>query len=257
MNYKEKITALLTIIRKEIKRFIRIWLQTLLPPVVTQTLYFIIFGKFIGTRIGNIQGISYMAFIVPGLVMMSVINSSYMNVVSSFFGSKFHRNVEELMVSPTPNWVIIAGYVIGGAIRGILVGLIVFSISIFFTRPVIYNFWIVSIFIILTAIVFALSGFTNAIFAKKFDDISIFPTFIITPLIYLGGIFYSIQNLPKFWQSVSKLNPILYMRNGFRFGFHGFSDFKVITSIIILITFTVTLVSINLFLLKKGTGLKS
>ncbi|MDY6967838.1 MAG: ABC transporter permease [Spirochaetota bacterium] len=257
MNYKEKITALLTIIRKEIKRFIRIWLQTLLPPVVTQTLYFIIFGKFIGTRIGNIQGISYMAFIVPGLVMMSVINSSYMNVVSSFFGSKFHRNVEELMVSPTPNWVIIAGYVIGGAIRGILVGLIVFSISIFFTRPVIYNFWIVSIFIILTAIVFALSGFTNAIFAKKFDDISIFPTFIITPLIYLGGIFYSIQNLPKFWQSVSKLNPILYMINGFRFGFHGFSDVNVITSIIILITFTVTLVSINLFLLKKGTGLKS
>lgn len=257
MNSKEKITALLTIIRKEIKRFIRIWLQTLLPPVVTQTLYFIIFGKFIGTRIGNIQGISYMAFIVPGLVMMSVINSSYMNVVSSFFGSKFHRNVEELMVSPTPNWVIIAGYVIGGAIRGILVGLIVFSISIFFTRPVIYNFWIVSIFIILTAIVFALSGFTNAIFAKKFDDISIFPTFIITPLIYLGGIFYSIQNLPKFWQSVSKLNPILYMINGFRFGFHGFSDVNVITSIIILITFTVTLVSINLFLLKKGTGLKS
>lgn len=257
MSQQNHAICYLTIVRKEVVRFMRIWPQTLFPPVITQTLYFLIFGKFIGSQINDIQGVSYMAFIVPGLVMMSVINNSFMNVVSSFFSSKFQRSIEELLVSPARNAVIIAGYISGGVLRGVLVGILVFLVSIFFTHPAIHNLSLIIIFIILTSIVFALGGLLNAIFAKKFDDISIFPTFVLTPLTYLGGVFYSINMLPPFWQNLSKINPILYMINGFRYGFYGFSDVSVLASFLILIVFIVALVAVNLILLNRGTGLKS
>jgi len=246
-----------TIVRREVVRFTRIWSQTLLPPVITQTLYFVIFGKFIGERIGDIHGVSYMAFIVPGLVMMAVINSSFTNVVSSFFSAKFQHNIEELLISPTSNATIIAGYISGGIIRGILVGFIVFGVSVFFTHPVIYNWGIILIFIMLTAVVFSLAGLVNAVFAKKFDDVSIFPTFILTPLTYLGGVFYSIQSLPGVWQKVSLFNPILYMVNGFRYGFYGFSDVSVGGSILFLLGLSGVLTYANFYLLRNGIGLKS
>lgn len=246
-----------TIVRKEVTRVLRIWPQTLFPPVITQTLYFLIFGKFIGSQIDDIQGVSYMAFIVPGLIMMTVINNSFMNVVSSFFSSKFQRSIEELLVSSTSNKTIIAGYVTGGVVRGMIVGFLVFLVSVLFTRPRIYHLGIIFSFIMLTAIVFALGGLLNAIFAKKFDDISIFPTFIMTPMIYLGGVFYSIDNLPPFWRMLSKFNPVLYMVNGFRYGFHGFSDVNVYISFMILIIFAAILITVNLILLARGTGLKT
>ncbi len=249
--------AFMTIVRKEITRFMRIWSQTLLPPVITQSLYFIIFGGFVGSQIAPINGVSYMAFIVPGLVMMGVITSSFQNVVSSFFGSKFQRNIEELMVSPVPNPVIIGGYVAGGALRGVMVGAIVFLISMFFVKLQVFNLALVFLFVVLTAIVFALGGLLNAIFAKKFDDISIFPTFVLTPLTYLGGVFYSIHRLPEFWQGISKLNPVLYMVDGFRYGFLGFADVDVGLSLAILGGTAVLLAGICYYLLEKGIGLKN
>ena len=255
MNYY--LVSLKTIVRKEIVRILRIWTQTLLPPVITQTLYFVIFGKFIGAQIGSIQGIGYMSFIVPGLVMMAVINNSYGNVVSSFFGAKFQRNVEEIMVSPTPNWVIVVGYVVGGVIRGISVGALVFLVSCFFTRPTIYSFPVILIFVILTSVVFSLGGFMNAMFATKFDDVAIVPTFILTPLTYLGGVFYSVHSLPVFWQNVSKLNPILYMVNGFRYGFYGQSDVHVGISVLMLVVLIGILGITNIKLMEKGSGLKN
>lgn len=250
-------TALKTIVRKEVTRFLRIWTQTLLPPVITQSLYFIIFGGFVGSQIPAINGVSYMAFIVPGLVMMGVINSSFQNVVSSFFGSKFQKNIEELMVSPMPNWVIIAGFVAGGALRGILVGTIVFGVSAFFVKPEVHHLGLIMLFVLLTAIVFSLGGLLNAIFAKKFDDIAIFPTFILVPLTYFGGVFYSINRLPPLWQWLSKLNPILYMVDGFRYGFFGFSDLNVGMSIGILVVLMIVLAGTCHHLLQKGVGLKS
>jgi ABC-2 type transport system permease protein len=255
--FQDQLIAYKTIVRREVTRFTRIWSQTLLPPVITQSLYFVIFGKFIGAQIRSIHGISYMEFIVPGLVMMAVINNSFANVVSSFFSSKFQRSIEELLVSPTQNWVIIAGYATGGLLRGISVGALVFAISFFFTVPTIQHPLIIILFIVLTSIVFSLAGLFNAVFAKNFDDISIFPTFVLTPLTYLGGVFYSIKNLPPFWQSVSQFNPILYMVNGFRYGFYGFTDVHLGMSIFILILFAVILTYINLYLLRKGIGLKN
>jgi len=257
MNTTQKFTAFYTILRKEVVRFFRIWPQTLLPPVINQSLYFIIFGAFIGSRIGLINGVPYMDFIVPGLVMMAVINSSFANVVSSFFGSKFQRNIEELMVSPTPDWVVLAGYCGGGVLRGVLVGLIIFVISSFFTGLHIYNFGLILLFIVLTAVTFSLGGFINAIFAKRFDDISIFPMFVLTPLTYFGGVFYSINSLPPIWQNLSKLNPILYMVDGFRYGFFGQSDLNVTFSAIMLIVLTIVMTGISLYLLRKGTGMRS
>jgi ABC-2 type transport system permease protein len=246
-----------TLTRKEIIRFMRIWSQTLLPPVITTSLYFVIFGKYIGSRVGEVGSIDYIQFIIPGLVMLSVITSSFSNVVSSFFGAKFQRSIEELMVSPTPNWVIIAGYTAGGVLRGILVGIIVFGVSMFFARPIVTNPLAIAVFILMTAIVFSLGGLTNGIYAKKFDDVSIFPTFVLTPLTYLGGVFYSIKDLPEFWQNISKLNPIVYMVDGFRYGFYGRSDFNVWLSFGILSGFIFALASINLYMLNKGTGLRS
>jgi ABC-2 type transport system permease protein len=246
-----------TIARKETIRFLRIWKQTLLPPIITQSLYFIIFGAFIGSQVGEINGISYMAFLVPGLVMMAVINSSFMNVVSSFFGSKFQKNYEEMMVSPTPNWVIVAGYVTGGVLRGMIVGVIVFLVSVFFVQIQIFNIFIVFLFVLLTSVLCSVGGLINAIFSKKFDDISLFSTFILVPLTYFGGVFYSIKDLPEFWQSASKLNPILYMIDGFRYGFHGFADVSLEASVILLLVFTGGLSLLALYLMRKGIGLKA
>ena len=257
MNAYDTWVSFSTIVRKEVGRFMRIWSQTLLPPVINQSLYFIIFGAFIGSQVRAINGIQYMAFIVPGLVMMAVINSSFSNVVSSFLGSKFQRSIEELMVSPTPNFVIIAGYVMGGVVRGILVGAIVFAISAIFTHPVIHDPLMIALFVFLTAVVFSLGGLVNGIYATKFDDVAIFPTFVLTPLTYFGGVFYSIKDLPEFWQMLTQLNPIFYMIDGFRYGFFGVSDVDVRFSVVMLVGFTVIFSAVSLHLLKKGTGLRS
>ncbi|MDP3948530.1 MAG: ABC transporter permease [bacterium] len=246
-----------TIVRKEVVRFMRIWPQTLLPAVVTTVLYFIIFGQFIGSQIKPIEGFTYMQFIVPGLIMMSLINSAFSNVVSSFFGAKFSRNIEELIISPTPNYIIIAGYVTGGVIRAALVSAIVFVISLFFTSIAVQHVFMGILFAFLAAVLFSLAGLLNAIFAKDFDDISIFPTFVLTPLIYLGGVFYSIQMLPPFWSGVSQFNPILYMINGFRYSFLGITDVSPALSMGVLLVFIALLTAINWRLLARGTGMKS
>lgn len=235
----------------------RIWLQTIVPPAVSMSLYFIIFGSLIGPRIGPMSGFSYMEFITPGIIMMAIINNCYSNVVSSFFGAKIQLHIEEMLVSPIPNFVILAGYITGGVARGILVGLVVTVVAHFFTHVHIHNYLVVFSVVVLTAILFSLGGFINAIFAKKFDDISIVPTFILTPLIYLGGIFYSINMLPDFWQSVSKFNPILYMVNAFRYGLLGVSDISITTAFTIILVFIALLGGFALLLLHRGTGLKS
>ena len=251
------IISLFTIVRKEYVRFMRIWTQTLLPPVINQSLYFIVFGSLIGSQIKDIDGVPYMAFIVPGLVMMSIITSSFMNVVSSFFSSKFLKNIQELMVSPTPKWVVMAGYTIGGMMRGLMVGIIIFGVSIIFISPRIELPLVVVGFALLTSILFSLAGLTMGIFARKFDDVSFIPTFILTPLTYLGGVFYSIKDLPDFWQTVSKLNPIFYMIDGFRYGFYGQGDINIIVSISILFIFIIVFLSINWYLLETGFRTKS
>jgi ABC-2 type transport system permease protein len=249
--------SLISIARKEMVRIFRIWVQTLVPPVITASLYFIIFGKFIGSQIGNVGDYSYMAFIAPGLIMMSIITHSYSNTVSSFFSAKFQRNVEELLVSPTPNWVIVLGYVSGGMTRGISVGILVSAVSLFFVRMPYFSFFYIAVFGILTSFVFSLAGMINGIFAQKFDDISVVPTFVITPLTYLGGIFYSISLLPGYWQTISKANPIVYMINGFRYGFLGVSDINVATGVGMLVLFALILFGVNLALLVKGVGVRT
>lgn len=246
-----------TIARRESTRIFRIWVQTLVPPVITMTLYFIIFGSFIGSQLADIKGYDYMAFIAPGLIMMSIITNSYTNTVSSFFSTKFQRNIEELLVSPTPDWVIILGYISGGVVRGLSVGFLVSMVSLMFTRLPLFSLTYTVLFAILTSVVFSLAGMINGIFARKFDDISIIPTFVITPLTYLGGVFYSISLLPEFWQYVSKANPIIYMVDGFRYGFLGSSDINVTIGLGMLILFAIGLFSINLYLLKKGTGTRT
>ena len=246
-----------TLMRKEVTRIIRIWSQTLLPPAITMTLYFVIFGNLIGSRIGEMGGFDYMSFIVPGLVMMAVITSSYGNMVSSFFGAKFAKHVEELLISPMPNWAILAGYVSGSLFRGLAVGLIVTLISLFFTDIHIHNVWIILSTVVLTSVVFSLGGFINAAFAKKFDDIAIIPTFVLTPLTYLGGVFYSISLLPDFWQKVSLINPVLYMVNTFRYGFLGVSDINVGVAYAIIISFVLILGFISWYILHKGIGLRT
>lgn len=248
--------ALATIVRKEVTRFLRIWPQTLVPPAITMVLYFVIFGNLIGSRIGQMGGFDYMQFIVPGLIMMSVITSSYGNVASSFFSNKFQRSVEEMLVSPMPDWVLLAGFVAGGVARGLAVGSIVTLLSLLFTDLQIHNLWVVVSVILMTAIVFSLGGFINAIFANKFDDVAIVPTFILTPLTYLGGVFYSIALLPEFWQGLSLFNPILYMVNAFRFGILGYSDITISIAFFMLALFTVVFWTLALWLLKRGKGLR-
>jgi ABC-2 type transport system permease protein len=249
--------ALHTIWIKECTRFLRIWVQTLVPPAITISLYFVIFGSLIGSRIGQMGGFSYMEFIVPGLIMMSVITNSYSNVSSSFFSAKFQRNVEELLVAPVPTWVVIMGFVGGGVARAMLIGIIVTCVSMLFVDVQIYNLGIIVLTLILTSTMFATAGLINAVFAKTFDDISVVPTFVLTPLTYLGGVFYSLSLLPEFWQWVSKANPIVYMVNGFRYGFLGVSDVNVMTSIGLLVVFNVILFSIAYSLLQRGVGIRS
>lgn len=256
MNLQGLWVAFTTIIIREIRRFTRIWPQTLLPPAVTMTLYFIIFGNLIGSRIGEMGGYDYMQFIVPGLIMMSVITNSYSNVVSSFFSMKFQRSIEELLVSPVPNWVILAGYVAGGMARGLSIGLIVTLVSLAFTHLSIHNLPMVIVTVFLTSALFSLGGFINAMLATKFDDISIVPTFVLTPLTYLGGVFYSIQLLPDFWQGVSMANPILYMVNGFRYGILGVSDVNPFVSLGMILVFITILTVISLRMLARGKGIR-
>lgn len=246
-----------TIIVKEIVRFVRIWPQTLLPPAITTALYFLIFGELIGSRIGPVDGASYMNYIVPGVIIMSVISHSYANVVSSFYSTKFQRNIEELLVAPVPNWVILTGYVTGGVIRGLLVGLVVALISLLFTDIQVNNIAIALSIAFLTSIVFALAGFINAILAESFDDISIIPNFVLTPLSYLGGVFFSVDMLPNIWQTLSKGNPILYMVNTFRYGLIGVSDVNIALAYLITTGFIFILASSSLFMLYKGVGIKN
>ena len=256
MNIDLNLVALQTIVRKEIVRVLRIWIQTIVPPAITMTLYFIIFGNLIGRRIGTMDGFDYMQYIAPGLIMMSVITNSYGNVVSSFFGAKFGGHIEEMLISPMSNATIIIGHIAGGVMRGMLVGLLVTAIALFFTRlDVKYPLITISI-VLLSSIVFALAGFINAVFARKFDDISIVPTFVLTPLTYLGGVFYSISLLPDFWQKVSLANPILYMVNAFRYGILGKSDIGIETAYGILIFFTALLFLACLQLMRRGVGIR-
>jgi ABC-2 type transport system permease protein len=245
-------------VRREIVRIMRIWTQTLIPPAITMTLYFVIFGKLIGSKIGTIEGgFTYMQYIVPGLVMMSIITNSYGNISSSFFGAKFSRAVEEMLVSPMPNWVILLGYVTGAVARGLVVGVLVLLIALFFTDLHVMHPLITFASVLLGATIFSLAGFVNAVYAKKFDDIALVPTFILTPLTYLGGVFYSVNMLAEPWQAISRANPILYMVNAFRFGVLGISDVHVGVAFVVMIGFVIALSIVALQLLKRGVGLRS
>jgi ABC-2 type transport system permease protein len=246
-----------TIVRKEVTRILRIWGQTIVPPAITMSLYFIIFGELIGGRIGDMGGFTYMEYIVPGLVIMSVITNSYGNMVSSFFGAKFGKHIEELLISPLPNWVIMAGYVAGALLRGFMVGLVVLLVSLFFTHLQVAHLLVAISVLVLTAIVFSLAGMVNAIYAQKFDDIAIIPTFILAPLTYLGGVFYSIDLLPEFWQKVSAFNPILYMVNGFRYGILGVSDVGLIQTYSVILIAGAVLFGWCMWLLHRGVGMRT
>ena len=256
MNATEQYRAFMTIFRKEVRRYLRIWTQTLLPSAITMSLYFVIFGSLIGSRIGEMGGFSYMEFVVPGLIMMAIVTNSYSNVVSSFFGSKFNHSVEELLVSPTPNYVILMGYVFGGVSRGLLVAIVVTLVSLFFTRLHIHSYFVVIVIVLMTSTLFALAGFINAVYANSFDDISIIPTFVLTPLIYLGGVFYSMVLLPEFWACVSKLNPLVYVVNAFRYGVLGVSDVSLGFAFGMIALFTVLAFAYSMHLLNSGKRLR-
>jgi ABC-2 type transport system permease protein len=251
------LVAFVTIVRKEVRRFLRIWAQTLVPPAVTMTLYFVIFGNLIGPRIGTMDGIRYIDYIAPGLIMMSVITNSYSNVVSSFFGARFQRYVEEMLVSPTPYWVIVLGYVGGGVARGLCVGIAVTLVSMLFADLRVHHALVTVVVVVLTATLFSLMGFINALFARSFDDISIVPTFVLTPLTYLGGVFYSISLLSDFWRGVSLFNPILYMVNAFRYGILGVSDIPLWIGFGLIGLCTAVLFAACLWLLERGVGIRS
>jgi ABC-2 type transport system permease protein len=256
LNFLQQWIAFKTIVVKEFMRFIRIWIQTIIPPAITVALYFIIFGQLIGSQIGDIDGYRYIDYIVPGLILMAVITNSYANVVSSFFSAKFQKSIEEMIVSPLPNYIILAGYISGGVARGVTVGVTVTGVSMFFSDFQIHSLGITLAVFVLTSILFSIAGLINAIYARSFDDITIIPTFVLTPLTYLGGIFYSIKMLPEFWQTVSLGNPILYMINAFRYGLLGVSDIDVTAALVIIIAFIVMLFSIALNMLNKGIGIK-
>jgi ABC-2 type transport system permease protein len=248
--------AFKTIIRKEVVRILRIWIQTIVPPAITMTLYFIIFGNLIGKRIGTMDGFDYMQYIAPGLIMMSIITTSYANVVSSFFGAKFAGHIEEMIVSPMSNATIILGHIGGGVFRGVLVGAMVSIVALYFTELHVEHPFITISMVLLSSTVFSLAGFINGIFARKFDDVSIIPTFVLTPLTYLGGVFYSINLLPDFWRQISLANPILYMVNAFRYGILGDSDISITYAYAIVIGFVVILFTACLILLNRGVGIR-
>ncbi len=257
MTCTEKWVAFTTIVVKEVRRFTRIWVQTLLPPAITIALYYVIFGTLIGSRIGSMSGFRYIEFVVPGLIMMSVITNSYSNVVSSFFSTKFQRSIEELLVSPVPNYIILVGYIVGGVARGLAVGVIVTVLSLLFTPLQIHHPGVMLGIVLSTSVMFSLAGFINAIYARNFDDISIVPTFVLTPLTYLGGVFYSITLLPEFWQNLSLANPILYMVNAFRYGVLGVSDIDVGWAFAMVILFSIALFNVALYQLERGSRLRS
>lgn len=250
-------TALKSLVMKETNRYMRIWVQTLVPPVITTSLYFIIFGKMIGGRIGEMGGFSYMEFIVPGLIMMSSITSSYANVSSSFFSQKLQKNIEELLVAPVPTHVIIWGFILGGVGRSLIVASLVTIVSLFFVPLHVHSWLVVVMTILMTAILFSLAGLINGVFARSFDDVSIVPTFVLQPLTYLGGVFYAISMLPPFWRAISKVNPIVYMISGFRYGFLGIGDVPIAVSVSILVIFIIVLYSLAYFLVDRGIGLRS
>ena len=249
-------TGLRTIVIREYGRIVRIWAQTLVPSAVTATLYFVIFGSLIGRRIGDMGGFDYRSYLAPGLIMMSVITNSYGNVVSSFFGAKFGKHIEELLVSPLPNWIILLGYLCGGLIRGMLVGAVVTVVALLFTHLHIHLFGVIIAAALLTSAVFSLGGFINAVYAKNFDQVNWIPAFVLTPLTYFGGVFYSVSMLPEWAQRISMVNPILHMVNAFRYGFLGTSDVDVLRAFLIMIGCTVALFGWALHLLNKGTGIR-
>ncbi|MBI2030869.1 ABC transporter permease [Candidatus Kaiserbacteria bacterium] len=248
-----------TMIRKDVVRMFRIWVQTFLPSVITSVLYFLVFGTVLGSRIGEMQGVDYMTFVVPGLVMMAIVTTSYANSSFTFFASKFFaRSIDEILVSPTPPWVMIAGFVGGGLVRGLLVGVLVLIVSLFFTglHLAFHNILIIFTFATLTAIVFALAGLVNGIYAKSIDGINIVPTFVLTPLVYLGGIFYSVHSLPQWWQTITYANPLFYLINGFRYGFLGISDVSLWTCMAVLLSLITILVALNWYFIRTGLGLR-
>lgn len=257
MTLREKYIAFHTILVKEILRFSRIWIQTILPPMITTALYFLIFGQLIGSQIGPMDGFRYIDYIIPGLIMMAVISNSYANVVSSFYGAKFQHHIEEMLVAPVPNYLILLGFIGGGVARGMAVGVAVTGVVWMFSDVRVEHFTVAVSVVLLTSILFSLGGFINGVYAKSFDDISIIPTFILTPLTYLGGVFYALSMLPPFWQKVSLFNPILYMVSAFRFGFLGSSDIHIGISFMIMLVLVVTLFVFSLRLLNKGYGVRS
>lgn len=257
MSPYEQWVALLTLMRKEIRRYIRIWSQTLLPSAITMSLYFLIFGSLIGSRIGEMGGVSYMEFVVPGLIMMAIVTNSYANVVSSFFGSKFNNSIEELLVSPTPNHIVLLGFVSGGVSRGMLVAVIVTIVASLFVELNIHSYAVVVAVVTLTSILFSLCGLINAVFANTFDDINIVPTFVLTPLTYLGGVFYSLKLLPEFWATVSQANPLVYVVNAFRFGMLGVSDVSVGFAFAMIGAFTLVAYLYAAHLLRTGRRLRT
>ncbi len=256
MQTRGQLRALKTIARKETVRILRIWIQTIVPPVITMTLYFVIFGNLIGRRIGDMGGFDYMQYMAPGLIMMSVISNSYGNVVSSFFGAKFQGHLQEMIVAPMQTWVIILGHVVGGVIRGLSVGLVVTIVALFFTHLEVQHPLTAISILVLTSVVFSLGGMINAIFATKFDDISIIPTFVLGPLTYLGGVFYTIALLPDFWAKVSAFNPILYMVNGFRYGVLGVSDIDIGMAFAVILVFLVLAFATCFYLISRGIGIR-
>lgn len=248
-----------TMLRKDVVRMFRIWIQTFVPSIVTAVLYFLVFGTVLGSQIGDIEGVSYMKFVVPGLVMLSIVTNSYSNTSFTFFTSKFFaRSIDEILVSPTPPWLLIAGFVSGGVARGIIVGILVLLVSIFFTglHLAVHSVLIIFGFAVLTSLVFALAGLVNGIYGKSMDSINIVPTFVLTPLIYLGGVFYSVHSLPSWWQGITYANPLFYLINGFRYGFLGITDVSLAISVSMLVGMVIVLAGINWYLIKKGLGLK-
>ncbi len=246
-----------TIVRKDTIRQFRVWSQTFLPSVVTSVLYFLVFGSIIGDRIQDFGEFSYIHFIIPGLVMLAVVTNSFSNVAFTFFTGKFFsRNIDEILVSPTPPWLLIAGYVAGGVVRGVITGALVILVSLFFAVPPVEHWWVLILFLFLSSVIFSLAGLINGIYAKNFDGITIVPTFVLTPLVYLGGVFYSVSMLPELWRSVTYLNPIFYLINGFRYGFLGITDVSLSLSISVLLGLTAILVAVNWYMIKKGLGLR-
>ncbi len=257
MPLKGLLISFWTILRKDLVRIFRIWPQTFLPSIVTSVLYFLIFGAFLGSRIGELEGVPYILFVVPGMVMLAIMLNAYNNVAFSFFSSKFFmRTIDEILISPTPPWVLIAGYVAGGVVRGVLIGLLVLAVSLIFTTIPLFNIFVIIAFFLLSSLIFSLAGLVNGVYAKSIDGINIVPTFVLTPLIYLGGIFYSIHTLPGFWQTISQFNPVFYLIDGFRYGFLGFSDVPLGVSFGVLVALTLFLTGVAWYLIRTGLGLK-